>query len=401
MKKAIFRPIYNRTKRLTKNGTASIVIECYLDRKRKYLKTGIKIAPDQWNNKRSVIRNNHPDSVRLNRRIRQQIEALEKFEFKQVQENNTFSLDEIDGYIINLEEEGAKIKALSSSFFEFCNKALSENFSVTKSTKRQHKESLSKVEKYFPNLKFRDINYNMVKKLDDSLRIEKLHINTIAKHHKVFKTYINLAIKQDLLKQEDYPYKSFKVKKQSTKREFLTNDEVEKIANLKFTERTKHIEHVRDMFIFSCYTGLRYSDVQKITNRNIKLEGKDYYIEIQMHKTKDFIKLPISLLFNGKAVDVINKYKSEYPEEYIFPRLSNQKANVKLKIVSMIAQIDKNLTFHISRHTFGTNLAAATSDQFVIKELMGHSDIKTSMIYIHTSQEQIKNKLKNTKWDNF
>jgi site-specific recombinase XerD len=78
--------------------------------------------------------------------------------------------------------------------------------------------------------------------------------------------------------------------------------------------------------------------------------------------------------------------------------MTNQNTNRILKVIMMLAKIDKNITFHLSRHTFGTNLAVATSDQFLIKELMGHADIKTSMIYIHTSQEQIKNKLKNTDW---
>jgi len=106
----------------------------------------------------------------------------------------------------------------------------------------------------------------------------------------------------------------------------------------------------------------------------------------------------VSLLFGGKAVDIIKKYEEDFPEKYLFPRISNQKANLKLKLVALLAKINKVLTFHVSRHTFGTNLAAATSDRFLIKELMGHADIKTSMVYIHTSQEQIRNKLRNTDW---
>ncbi len=104
-------------------------------------------------------------------------------------------------------------------------------------------------------------------------------------------------------------------------------------------------------------------------------------------------------MFNGKAVDIIKKYENSSPEKFLFPRISNQKANQYLKVAAMLAKITKNLTFHIARHSFGTNLAYATGDQFLIKELMGHSDIKTSMIYIHITQDQIKEKLKNTKWN--
>ncbi|MCF6185619.1 MAG: site-specific integrase, partial [Bacteroidales bacterium] len=179
---------------------------------------------------------------------------------------------------------------------------------------------------------------------------------------------------------------------------YLTLEEVEAVSKIVFTDSTWHIEFIRDMFLFSCFTGLRFSDVQSLRNKNVTKEGEDYYIEIRMNKTQGIVKLPISLLFNGKAVDIVKKYENKNPEEYLFPRISNQKANMKLKVISVIAKIDKNLTFHVSRHTFGTNLASATSDQFLIKELMGHTDIKTSMTYIHTSQEHIKNKLKNTNW---
>ena len=117
-----------------------------------------------------------------------------------------------------------------------------------------------------------------------------------------------------------------------------------------------------------------------------------------MNKTQDYIKLPISLLFEGKAIDFVKKHESSSLSDFIFPRISNQKANDKLKVIALVGQINKNLSFHIARHTFGTNLASATADQFLIKELMGHSKIKISMIYIHTSQEQIKNKLRSVKW---
>ena len=153
------------------------------------------------------------------------------------------------------------------------------------------------------------------------------------------------------------------------------------------------------MFVFSCYSGLRFSDVQNLKNKDITNTNNAYVVEIRQLKTEDFVKLPLSLLFNGKAVDIIKKYENSSPEKFLFPRISNQKANQYLKVVAMLAKITKNLTFHIARHSFGTNLAYATADQFLIKELMGHSDIKTSMIYIHITQDQIKEKLKNTKWN--
>ena len=101
------------------------------------------------------------------------------------------------------------------------------------------------------------------------MRNEGLHINTIANQHKVLKVYINLAVKHKLFSSDDYPYRMFKVKKVQTKRVFLTLDEVTTVEKLIFTENTKDIEQVKDMFVFSCYTGLRFSDVQALRNKDI------------------------------------------------------------------------------------------------------------------------------------
>ncbi len=392
MKKVSYRVVFNRKNQLNKDGKGLIQIECYLNGKRRYISTGIKIEPIYWNSKSNVIKNNHSKNTELNRLISQQIRNIEDFEFKQIQKKGIFSLNEINGF-------SHKSFSDSKFFLEFIENSMKINSALQKETIRQHKGVLTKLHEFNANVIFDEVDYNFVVKFDNFLIKKGLHINTIANHHKVLKRYINQATKEKLYNPANYPYKLFKVRKIQTKRTFLTMQEVDAIAKIKFTDATKHIEYVRDMFLFSCYTGLRFSDMQNLTNKDLIKVNNEYSIDIRMKKTKDFIKLPLSLLFNGKAVDVLKKYEEDFPDKFLFPRISNQKANQKLKVVAIISKINKNLTFHVSRHTFGTNLAIATSDQFLIKELMGHTDIKTSMIYIHTSQEQIRNKLKNTKWE--
>ena len=393
MKKITYKVVFNRKNKLNTEGKGLIQIECYLDRKRKYISTGIKIEPLYWNRKLNLIKSNHPESIKLNKLVNQQIRAIEDFEFVQLDKNGAFSLEEINGLRHKSHSE-------NNSFIEFFRNNIKSNTAISKSTKSHHRVVLKKLEEFESGIIFSDINYELIKRFDDFLRSQtELHVNSIANHHKTIKAYINLAIKKNLLSVDDYPYRQFKVKKIKTERVYLTNEEVKGVAKIEFTNSTKHIEFVRDMFLFSCYTGIRYSDVQSLKNKHVSKDGEDYYIQIRMNKTQGIVKLPISLMFKGKAIDVLKKYQEDDSESHIFPRLSNQKANLKLKVVAMVAKINKNLTFHASRHTFGTNLAAATSDQFLIKELMGHSDIKTSMVYIHTSQEQIKNKLKSANWE--
>lgn len=391
MSKISYKVIFNRKKKLNKDGKALIQIECYLNGKRKYLSSGIKIEPIYWNNKNSIVKKNHPQSTELNRIISKRIREIEDLEFKIFERSGSIALSDI--------AKSKNSACKSDDFLKFCFDNLESNTTLKISTKTQHRSVLRRLKKYNDQIYFSDLCYSFIEKYDSYLRDNQLHQNTIANQHKTIKSYINLAIKKKLLSADNYPYKNFKVKKIPTHRSFLTPEEVERISNLKFTDNTKHIERVKDMFVFSCYTGLRFSDVQNLKNKDITNTNGEYVVEIRQQKTDDFVKLPISLLFDGKAVDIIKKYQNSSDDDFVFTHISNQKANLKLKVVAILAKLKENLTFHIARHSFGTNLAAATSDQFLIKELMGHSDIKTSMIYIHITQEQIKNKLKNTKWD--
>jgi integrase len=388
MKKASYKIVFNRLKKLNRDGTGLVQIECYLEGKRKYVSTGIKIKPDYWDQKNGRVKNNHEQFIQLNRLLDQQLKKIEDIEFRVLEKNGNFTLDMID--------EVNRIH--DNDFIKFCHQMIESNTGAKEGTRKQHTVLVHRLERFKKKITFDDISFAFVKSFDHFLQNETLKINTIANMHKILKTFINLAINHGLIPLDRYPYKTFKLKREKTNRPFLTLSEIEKIEHIVFPKDMEQVESVRDMFVFSCYTGLRFSDVQNLTNKDILKSQGEYSIQIRQQKTGEFINLPISLMFKGKSVDIIQKNESDSPEKFIFRRISNQHANLKLKIISVISGINKNLTFHLARHSFGTNLASATSDGFLIRNLMGHSDIRTSMIYIHTSQEQIKTKLKNTDW---
>jgi integrase len=151
------------------------------------------------------------------------------------------------------------------------------------------------------------------------------------------------------------------------------------------------------MFLFSCYTGLRFSDVTSLEKRHLIHDNGNYTIVKKMEKVEKPVTLPISLLFNGKPLNYILQYVDN-KNSYIFPRITNQHMNRQLKILALNADISMRLTFHIARHTFGTMLAELTYNPYLIMKLMGHADIETSMIYIHLSQEHINKQLRNITW---
>ena len=152
------------------------------------------------------------------------------------------------------------------------------------------------------------------------------------------------------------------------------------------------------MFLFSCYSGLRFSDLMNLKPEHIQHTGEG--LEIALHKMVKIpqpVFIPLHMVFKGKGESILKKYLSD-KTEYIFPRITGQKANEYLKTVARDASISKRVTWHTARHTFGSQLAARYNDPYLIMQLMGHKEIKTSMIYIHSCQEIIKNKLKKVNW---
>jgi integrase len=209
---------------------------------------------------------------------------------------------------------------------------------------------------------------------------------------------LNLATQKEVYDASKNSYKKFISRKVESNRESLTADQILTLEQLVIPEQFNELREVRDMFLFSCYSGLRYSDVQALSRHNVKNNNNGITIRFQMQKVDRYIELPLYSLFGGKPEAIFKHYMGIGKEKF-FPQHSNQQINRLLKIIAINANIQHTrLTFHVARHTFGTLLAEKTQNPYLVMDLMGHNDIDTSMIYIHRSQERINRQLKNVDW---
>ena len=173
MKKANYKVIYNRRKKLTSEGTVQIQIECYLNRKRKYINTGIKIEPKFWNSKTNRINRNHEKYIELNRFINLQVRKIEDFELKIIEIGEVFQLSDLENLdISNLAEK--------KDFLAFCWEYELSNVHASKSTKNQHTILLKRLEEFQKKIYFKELNYSFVENFDNFLKNKNLHINTVA-----------------------------------------------------------------------------------------------------------------------------------------------------------------------------------------------------------------------------
>ncbi|MBK3518246.1 site-specific integrase [Carboxylicivirga marina] len=218
------------------------------------------------------------------------------------------------------------------------------------------------------------------------LGVRKLAHNTIMKHLAHLRTIINLAIKLGWM--EKYPFKSYKISYKQSKRTYLTMYELQRIENKRFT--FDRLQLTKDLFIFSCYTGLAYSDIKLLTKDSviIGIDGGNW-INSSRKKTDTILQIPLLPV----AAELVHKYE-DHPvsqvKNKLFPVPSNQKINAYLKEIAEICEIKKHLTFHMARHTFATTITLSNGVPIeTVSKVLGHNRIATTQIYAKVLENKI------------
>ncbi len=232
-----------------------------------------------------------------------------------------------------------------------------------------------------------ELNYKFIIDFERFLRHQKnMGNNTVMKHIERFRKLVNLAHKMEWLDKD--PFIKFKAKYIRKERTYLTSGELQTIEEKEFT--IERLQLIKDLFVFSCYTGLSYGDVMNLTKDSIciGIDGKKW---ISSYRQKTSIPVRIPLL--PKAREIINDYK-DHPNTFatkrIFPSISNQKLNSYLKEIADVCHINKNLTFHIARHTFATTVTLSNGVPIeTVSKLLGHSKITTTQIYARVLERKV------------
>jgi integrase len=151
------------------------------------------------------------------------------------------------------------------------------------------------------------------------------------------------------------------------------------------------LAHIRDAFVFCCYTGLRFSDFCLLREEFLKVEDGCTWIKMNMKKTGTEVAIPVGLLFEGKGVEILKRY----PSVEAFARIgSNSKVNQSLKELQKSAHINTHMTFHLSRHTCATLLCYQGVPITTIQKILGHTRLATTLIYQEVMTETMVKDLK-------
>lgn len=175
------------------------------------------------------------------------------------------------------------------------------------------------------------------------------------------------------------------MKLEKVDRGYLSEDEVIAIATKEIS--IKRLDQVRDVFVFACYTGLAYADIATLRADNIQkmFDGK-LWIVTHRQKTKTNVNVPLL----PTAEKILRKYEGQFLNGELLPILSNQKTNAYLKEIADICEIEKNLTFHLARHTFATTMTLGKGVPIEsVSKMLGHTNIQTTQIYARITNEKI------------
>lgn len=385
MNKIIYNLVYNRKKCLNKKGMALVQVEAYLGRKKKYFSTKVYLKPEQWDNKKLIVKN-HPNADALNRLIYEFVATIEKKELELWQQGKRISLELLKNALTTQEN--------NSSFISFFRQEVM-NSSLKDSTKRNHLSTLMLLQEFKKNITFSDLTFELISSFEYFLQLKGYHTNTIAKHMKHLKRHVNIAINKEYIEIQKYTFRKYKIKTIENKHTHLVPEELERLENLILSGRYVKLQKSLDAFLFCCYAGMRYSDFINLSSENFVDINQETWLIYKSVKTGTEVRLPLYLLFSGKGIAILNKYRDNL--EDFFHLRDNSNVNKDLIIITRLAGLSKRISFHTARHTNATLLIYNGINITTVQKLLGHKSVKTTQVYTNVMDMTIIHDLEKMK----
>lgn len=382
---------YLRSNYVGKNGKCSIMIRIILNGERIQFSSKLEIETDKWDAAQGKAAGRTAAATELNNALDNIRASLLRIYRELEQRESYVTAEKIRNIFLGYEVREKTLLRLFKSHNEDVEKLVGKGKS--KATIQKYNRTYNHVEDFLrlkykvSDIAFVDINHSFITNFEVYLKtVCNCNDNTTAKFIQFFKRIILIARKNGWIYAD--PFQDYKISIRQVDRGFLTEQDLEKIIKKEFA--TKRLEQVRDIFLFSCFTGLAYIDVKNLTETNIQhsFDG-NLWINTHRQKTDTTVNVPLLKI----PLEIIEKYKG-LPEGRILPVLSNQKMNSYLKEIGDLCGIKKNLTFHLARHTFATTVTLSKGVSIeTVSKMLGHTNIETTQIYARITNEKIKNEM--------
>lgn len=372
-----------KSSRALKNGLLPIYIRITISGKRIELPTGKHVEKSKWSPIAGKMKSNSNEAMLINSHLDILRFRVYDTENLLLRNSNNIDLIEFRNKFLGIEKAPRMLIPIFQEHNKRMESLIPKQYSIN--TLKKFKTTLKHVEEFLlKKYKLKDIgidkiNISFINDFDFYLRTEKsCNNNSTIKYVRNFGKIIQDCYNNEWI--ERNPFVKYKAKINPVEKEILNQEDLETMHNKQIS--ITRLDLVRDIYLFACFTGLAYVDIEKLTSENISI-GIDGSKWIFTHRQKTKIRSNIPLLPIPEAI--IEKYKT-HPKclnsNILLPILSNQKMNSYLKEVADICGINKELTFHSSRHTFATTVTLANGVPMEsVSKMLGHASLRTTQQY--------------------
>lgn len=383
--------------RVNKKGQSSLMLRVTHNKERKQIATGFMVPADKWDNQKTKVKGNDEYATHVNTYIRNTSNRLLEI-FNELSKKGDVHLERLYNIYIGKDEDNMTLMQLVNYHNEQMRLRLGVDYAIA--TLKKYEVTKNKLLRFLKSedikdIRLKDLTRKFIADFDIYMKLKEGNDqNTTTKHCKNLKTMTNLAVFNGWL--ERTPFDGYKTPYKIKEKVFLSIDELKLLEDKHF--KINRLELVKDLFLFQCFTGLAFADMEKLVGKDITV-GIDGNKWIITYRRKTDVRSAIPLL--PTAIGVIEKYNPEYSsklDEKLLPVYTNQKFNSYLQEIAEIVGINKTLTSHVGRRTFATTVALANGVSIeTISKILGHSSTKITHQYAVVTDLRISEEMKRLK----
>lgn len=369
-----------------KSGLHGIIIQVIHDRRSTDLSLNQYVKKVEFDSKNQRVKQSHPRHAKLNKEISDKRKEIEDIVFELKQNGEPFDIKDISAAF----RDQGTLETSKMKFREYLQSYITgnpENLSL--STLKYYRTTLNKWNELMPSIKLASLREKHLIQFRDKLNNSGISQNTLHKTFKPIKKLLAIAKNKGLIDVE--PMSNLRIIQVKGERAYLTAKELKSLNGVKPENYSEDL--AKDVFMFSCYTGLRIGDICTLMPENILIDGKCFRLKLVTKKSRE----PLEFNLNRHAIIILIKYLVRN-RQFIFPMLdklvtmspkevlqktgsSNAYINKYLKLIVSRAGIKKNISMHSARHTFAVLSIELGADLYVLSKMLGHTSIQTTEIY--------------------
>ncbi len=384
MNKTFSLLFYVKKSKLAANGTAPIYLRITIDGKITEVAVKRYVMPDKWNSQAQKVSGTTEEVRTVNAYLKTFEQQVYEAQHTLLKDKEQVTTESIKNKLMGIEEKALTLIPIFKDHNQKLKALQGEEYS--KGTITRYETALKHTIEFLQwkysktDIEIKAIDNAFINEFEFYLRsVRKCNNNSAVKYVKSnFGKVVRLCVANGWLQRD--PFINYTSKMKEVNRQFLTEQELQALSNKALMN--ERLRQVRDIFVFSCYTGLAYIDAANLTPQNIAI-GMDGEKWIYTFRQKTDTRTNIPVL--PPALAIIEKYKEHTlckVKNKLLPILSNQKMNAYLKEIAALCNINKELTFHIARHTFATTVTLSNGIPIeTVSKMLGHSSIKQTQHY--------------------